>query len=870
MPNARALLVFCLVVLAVSFAPHRTLAAGDGWLMYGHDAAHTSRSSANGPNTADIKWTYVADGLIRDTVAANGGTIYVRVKLADYIDGLDAVNPDGTLKWSVYNPDGLLASPAVGLDGNIYVIVTAITGSDYLTALDPADGSTLWQFDLGDSSVSASDYITHLLVSADGTIFITSAYGLSGKGTLFAVNPDGTQKWAWQTNQSPLNCTSFFDCILESSPALAPNGNVLIKPYGQGVIALNSTTGAPVWYSDFDNLSFGNADPAGQSLTIGTDSVAYTSEGKYRSNYYALNPADSVKWKYTFSNGADAAISALSAEGSALFHSDNGGILYALDTLDGGARWQYDTGQSYSMNGAPLLAANGIIYFVTHKTFMTPAGTHGYVYALRADSGTLVWRYEVGFPEGGLAMGPDGTLYVPDDTNKLYAFRCANGLCTLPAHTALHTVTTLANSGAGSLRQAIADSFYGDTIQFKAGLTGTIALTTPITANTRVTINGPGAGLITLDGGDAHAVLNVNAGLTINNLTIANGVPGISANGSVYIRNVIFNSNQNPAENGGALVIPDSATVLIEQSVFTNNSASMGGAIYNHGIVRILNSTFSGNSGDFGGAIANDNTLPDDGIFTLVNDTLTGNSASFGGAIYNTGTLSVQSSTLAQNSAAVGGGIYTDSVRPVTFQNALIANNSGGNCDGTLTDGGGNLQYPGSTCGSLPTGDPLLAALANNGGTTLTMALLPGSAAIDAGDDALCAAAPVSNLDQRGAIRPVDGDGNGSAHCDVGAFEVGSLISPPNVAPTLNISTSATPTLTWSHVTDALWYQVEVSQSNTFTSIIQTKATTDGTALFLALDSLAEGTYFWRVHARYANNTWGAWSAVDTFTIDLS
>ncbi len=65
----------------------------------------------------------------------------------------------------------------------------------------------------------------------------------------------------------------------------------------------------------------------------------------------------------------------------------------------------------------------------------------------------------------------------------------------------------------------------------------------------------------------------------------------------------------------------------------------------------------------------------------------------------------------------------------------------------------------------------MLQALANNGGTTLTMALQPGSAAIDAGDNGACGTVPVNNIDQRGVSRPVDGNNDGNAICDVGAYE---------------------------------------------------------------------------------------------------
>jgi hypothetical protein len=107
------------------------------------------------------------------------------------------------------------------------------------------------------------------------------------------------------------------------------------------------------------------------------------------------------------------------------------------------------------------------------------------------------------------------------------------------------------------------------------------------------------------------------------------------------------------------------------------------------------------------------------------------------------------------------------------LKNTIVANSPlGENCSGVIDDGGGNLSYPDTSCPGI-NANPALGLLQDNGGPTWTMALGEGSAAIDAADDAICAAPPVNNLDQRGVTRPQ------GLHCDIGAVE--QIIEPTAV-----------------------------------------------------------------------------------------
>jgi hypothetical protein len=164
---------------------------------------------------------------------------------------------------------------------------------------------------------------------------------------------------------------------------------------------------------------------------------------------------------------------------------------------------------------------------------------------------------------------------------------------------------------------------------------------------------------------------------------------------------------------------------------------------------------------------------------TLINTTVSGNSAFAGGGVLTMfeGDLIVVNSTIANNAATV----VADAL--------LIAYDGGTVITNTLIDGdcaayggyaptsnGHNLESPGATCAlSHPTDlvnipDLRMGPLADNGGPTLTHALWSDSPAIDSADPASCPAD-----DQRGTPRPVDGDGDGTASCDVGAFELPAL-----------------------------------------------------------------------------------------------
>jgi hypothetical protein len=161
-----------------------------------------------------------------------------------------------------------------------------------------------------------------------------------------------------------------------------------------------------------------------------------------------------------------------------------------------------------------------------------------------------------------------------------------------------------------------------------------------------------------------------------------------------------------------------------------------------------------------------------------------GNSAPGGGIENSAGTVNLRNTIVATNTLE-------------TNLNALVPND----CDGTLTSQGYNLiqtasgcTLSGNTTGNVPGLDPKLGALANNGGPTLTDALLAGSPAIDAGNPAGCTDPRGATLttDQRGFPRTVGAD----TVCDIGAYEYGAMAPTPTPTNPPPPTATGTPTPT--------------------------------------------------------------------------
>ena len=322
-----------------------------------------------------------------------------------------------------------------------------------------------------------------------------------------------------------------------------------------------------------------------------------------------------------------------------------------------------------------------------------------------------------------------------------------------------------------TLREAVQEGTSADTINVPAG--NYVLTTSNELVLSADTIVGAGARTTFIDGGDKTRVLRIAGEGTsrVSGVTIRNG------NGA--------STTSNGA--GGGIFVQSSTLMLTNVTVSGNNASTIGGGgiVVAAGVMTMIGSTVSGNTAGTGRLTRAGGIFVNNGANALLaNSTISGNTArdvpgpadsSEGGGIYAAGGLTLINMTIAGNTAADGGGLYQQPPSAAggpavstSMSNTILAGNSGAECAGQGVEppsaitshhdvvDDGSCMLTGA--GEKQDVNPLLGALANNGGQTNTRALAVNSPAIDVGSG--CAA-----LDQRGVTRP------GGAACDIGAFE---------------------------------------------------------------------------------------------------
>ena len=308
--------------------------SGPIWAMFHHDMKHTGLSVVDTRTDRGIlRWQFGQDrhnavGRIQpfsSPAVGQDGTVYI----ASW-NGLTAINPQGVLKWTFATTAyGESSTPAIGADNTIYF--GSLDG--HLYAINP-NGKQRWSFS------------AHGAVSSPTVGFHKTIYFGSYDGNLYAVNPNGTRKWQFDTGDK-----------VPMIPAISPDGTI------------------------------------------------FFSKG-------ALHPNGTVKWKLQpgLAEAPKFSAPAVASDGSIYFGTSDG-YLHAFSS-DGAPKWNFHVDQGYVF-ASPALAEDGTVYF----------GVNGsdYFYAV-APNGTLKWKFTTkGNVLSSAAVGGDGTIYFGCEDGHFYA-----------------------------------------------------------------------------------------------------------------------------------------------------------------------------------------------------------------------------------------------------------------------------------------------------------------------------------------------------------------------------------------------------------------------------------------------------------------
>jgi len=382
-------------------------------------------------------------------------------------------------------------------------------------------------------------------------------------------------------------------------------------------------------------------------------------------------------------------------------------------------------------------------------------------------------------------------------------------------------VTTCADSGAGSLRELAASALSGDTIDLGGLACSRITLTSGAIELPQANIKfvGPGAASLTIDGNQQGRVLDHTGlgTLEIDGLSFENGYfqgtpaaggcvksasrvlannasftgcnaragDGYCLGGAIYGLSVVLSHSTVSANSCGSADDAKGGGVYaklelsLEDTTISDNTSTGGGGtsafgagagVETAGHATITSSTISGNQSDiFAGAYAYS--------ATVTNSTISGNTAFQAVAGIGTGYASIFNSTIVLNHVQLDNLTYPAGLFARSrgeLQSTIVFGNALGTTAFDVGGAGGSFFGANNLVGfspvTLPVGtlhdDPLLGPLQNNGGNVATHALLPGSPAIDTGNNA----AGLAN-DERGPGFPrVSG-----AAADIGAFEVQAI-----------------------------------------------------------------------------------------------
>lgn len=389
----KACLALALLVLAVCLPAGSAYAQGGrgDWWMEGHDAQHTGRSNAVGPDRPVQKWAVWLTEFVDSGLAiGSDGTLYTGT-VEDYGGRVWAINPDGSTRWGFRTVGAAQGSPAIGSDGTIYVGCSDDwSDGGRLYAVNP-NGTERWSVGVDYGYPPSSPAI-----GSDGIVYYAD-------GNLHAINPSGSEAWSFETDDDAL-------CY---SPAIGFDGTLYASSTDGTIYAVNP--------DGSENWQFDLGEDVDLSPVIGPDGTLYVAS--VDGSLFAIGPGGSLNWEFSTEDRIWSA-PVISSDGT-VYVGAGYGALYAVNA-DGSEKWRFDVGDS---TGPLAIDADGAVYFGTtcndgrfyavnpdgsRKWMFTPAG---YTEPSEYVPPSLNWYAADGPP----AIGGDGTIYVGSTEGTLYA-----------------------------------------------------------------------------------------------------------------------------------------------------------------------------------------------------------------------------------------------------------------------------------------------------------------------------------------------------------------------------------------------------------------------------------------------------------------
>ncbi|MFQ6075535.1 MAG: PQQ-binding-like beta-propeller repeat protein [Candidatus Bathyarchaeia archaeon] len=369
----------------------------DDWPMFHGNVQHTGQSPFNGPQTNNLKWKYTRDDITEGSMPNSfsvdkNGIVYVTAA-----DKLLALSPEGELLWSAdlagtgataISPDGITLYAVGGT--NLYAFTTS--------------GEALWTYEEPTENIYGEP-----CVASDGTIYCGS-----WDTYVYALNPDGTLKWKYQTDgaiaplASPTLSNDEATIYVGSGDPNKDNGGTLYAIDAEGTLQWK--------IENLDQMRVSGA-------VVGPDGRVYVCAS---GRVHCFSPDGTKVWE-SERDTAGSLTPSLSSDGTIYVGTAKDGKVYAIDASNGQTKWSYQTGINpdydpdnpmdppYGVLSTPVIEANGIVYV---------GAMDGVMHALKPD-GSVLWTYQTGdnINENCPATGPDGTLYFSSADKYIYAIK---------------------------------------------------------------------------------------------------------------------------------------------------------------------------------------------------------------------------------------------------------------------------------------------------------------------------------------------------------------------------------------------------------------------------------------------------------------